>query len=613
MTSDGREKRPGREAGAQAAARARTEPYTTTPRPTPSPVRQTMVRVSAGSGPVPVRDIIVGLPANLPSDLAIGEKVGDYEIEGKIAEGGMGAVYAAVHGLIGKHVAIKVIRSELCASNVARERFVQEARVVNQIDHPNIVDIFAIGALDDGRPYLVMELLRGETLAQRMEESRLSVAESIEVLLQVCAALEAAHAHGVVHRDLKPDNIFLAHEDGAVVVKLLDWGIAKLVDSQLSGTGSGPSLTHTGMMIGTPEYIAPEQARGKQVDYRADIYSLGAIAYELFCEDVPFSGESVADVVAMHLHQEPTRPSELWTDIPPVLDALLVAMLAKEAAARPALAEVTSVLSKIGHELSTRVGAAGKKRLRPRTRLAVGSAPPPVRMSEILAMQDRATIDDVSLADAASQAPALRPLATIDEPVAVEPRFPWRIVKVAVVATVLLGGGAAVYWLEPESPVRVSDNAVAGNQPERWPALSGAVPATPATATPAAVVTEPVAALAAVPATTSALIVSVAAPEAQVLVDGERVTVVGGEARIELPPGAHDVSVTAAGYTALHRSIEVADATVMLDAALSPLPAAAAPARSSSGSSGSSSSSRRRSGRGSGFNPDGTINPFGSH
>ena len=310
-------------------------------------------------------------------ELLPGTRVGDFVIEARIGEGGMGAVYAAVHPVIGKRAAIKVIRADAC-TGPARERFLQEARVVNQIDHPNIVDVFSIGELEDGRPYLVMELLRGETLGSRLEAGRASPFEVIEVLLQVCAALAAAHAHGVVHRDLKPENIFLAYQDGEAVVKLLDFGIAKLMDAPRST----PSLTRTGMMIGTPEYVSPEQARGLHVDHRTDIYSLGVIAYEMFLEDVPFAAESAAELIAMHLYDDPELPCLLWPNIPRELERLLLEMLHKAANRRPTLAAVVATLQRVRDGFARRAGAsATAQRLRPRTRSTEGSDLPPMRGS----------------------------------------------------------------------------------------------------------------------------------------------------------------------------------------------------------------------------------------
>ncbi|MCA9680267.1 MAG: serine/threonine protein kinase, partial [Myxococcales bacterium] len=326
--------------------------------------------------------------------IELGTEIGDWRIDGQIGVGGMGEVYAAWHRVIGKRAALKVVRAELCRSPAAGERFVQEARVVNQIGHPNIVDIFDVGTLPDGRPYLVMELLAGKTLAQRLGDGKVPALDAVDILLQVCAALAAAHADGVIHRDLKPDNIFLVQPPpiatalgttGRLVVdvdrtgrfeldaaplgpkvKLLDWGIAKLQASPTT-----PTLTTTGMIVGTPQYVSPEQARGKEVSERTDVYALGAVAYELFVEEPPFAADNVADLVAMHLRETPTPPSEVWPDIPGALDRLLLAMLAKDPEARPDIAEVVAVLVDVRAELAARARHG-------RSRLALGSQPPPL-------------------------------------------------------------------------------------------------------------------------------------------------------------------------------------------------------------------------------------------
>src|SRR5687768_3541605 len=191
-------------------------------------------------------------------DLPVGSLAGEYRIEKKIGEGGMGSVYGARHPLIGKRAAIKVIRRELSSSREAVDRFVLEAQSVNQIGHPNIVDVFGFGQLPDGRSFFVMEWLQGESLRERLQRP-LPFPDAIEILENIAKALQAAHDAGVVHRDLKPDNVFLSSMRGEKpIVKLLDFGLAKLTgsDSQRS------DRTRTGVVMGTPLYLSPEQAKG---------------------------------------------------------------------------------------------------------------------------------------------------------------------------------------------------------------------------------------------------------------------------------------------------------------------------------------------------------------
>ena len=270
----------------------------------------------------------------LPSkDLSLkpGTTVGEYRIERKIGEGGFGAVYSAVHPVIGKSAAIKILSPQFSADPVMVSRFISEARAVNQIRHRGIIDIFAFGKLDDGRQYYIMELLEGKTLEEYLRErGRLRPAEALPILRQVARALDAAHAAGIAHRDLKPENIFLVFdEDGTIMPKLLDFGIAKLLgDSQ-------QSKTRTGTPMGTPLYMSPEQCRGKQVDHRTDIYSFGIMTHVMITGQPVFSGEDIMDVMMAQVGSTPPSASSVCPDIPHALDAPILRMLAKEADARP--------------------------------------------------------------------------------------------------------------------------------------------------------------------------------------------------------------------------------------------------------------------------------------
>jgi serine/threonine-protein kinase len=235
------------------------------------------------------------------------------------------------------------------------ERILQEARVVNQVGHPNIVDIFETGTLpDDGRPYIVMERLEGMPLSYRADEGKILPDQVISILLQVCDALIAAHAANIVHRDLKLDNVFLIDNPDDPLqpkVKLLDWGIAKVISCDVRHTIEG-------QLVGTPQYLAPEQARGAAVSPLTDVYSLGVMAYELFLEQLPFEAETSAEIMAMHLRAAPPPPSELWPDIPPGLENLLLAMLAKDPESRPTMLTVAHTLELVRSELLSRRDAA---------------------------------------------------------------------------------------------------------------------------------------------------------------------------------------------------------------------------------------------------------------
>jgi serine/threonine protein kinase len=293
-------------------------------------------------------------PIEMPDGLLPGVKAGPWLVEREIGRGGMGAVYAVVHEEIGKRAALKVVHARLLGPNFNADRMLLEAKVVNQVGHPNIVDIFETGKLSDGRPYIVMERLEGQALSYRADEGKILPDQVIAILLQVCDALIASHACGVIHRDLKLDNVFLvdnADDPALPKVKLLDWGIAKVIDTEAHRT-----VRHTveGQLVGTPQYLSPEQARGADVTPQCDVYSLGVMAYELFLEQLPFEAETSAEIMAMHLRATPPPPRELWPDIPPSLEALILTMLAKNPEARPTMLEVARALEGVRGDLDNR-------------------------------------------------------------------------------------------------------------------------------------------------------------------------------------------------------------------------------------------------------------------
>jgi eukaryotic-like serine/threonine-protein kinase len=279
------------------------------------------------------------------SDLDPGAKVGEYLVDRKIAEGGMGSVYAGHHPVIGKRVAVKVLSAQCAHIPDLVRRFVEEARAVNKIGHPNIIDIFSFGTLPDARPFFVMEYLEGANLAERLETGDLTASETRRILRQICGALEAAHRAGIVHRDLKPENIWVAtpaHEDS--YAKVLDFGIAKLLDNP-----AGKS-TQTGAAMGTPRYMAPEQCMGRAVDHRADLYSLGVILYEIFAGIVPFRGESFGELIYQHMSEPPEPPSR-HRPMEPELERIILSCLEKDPAKRPESAkELGRLLDLVVHE-----------------------------------------------------------------------------------------------------------------------------------------------------------------------------------------------------------------------------------------------------------------------
>ncbi len=272
----------------------------------------------------------------------IGATVGSYRVLRQIGEGGMGAVYLGEHVMLGRPAAIKILLPTLSHNREMVGRFFNEARATTAIRHPGIVELYDFGFLPDGAAYIAMEMLDGESLASRLRRvGRLPVAMAIDFGRQVAAALHAAHGRGITHRDLKPDNMFLIRDpEIGERVKLLDFGIAKLV------TEEGGNRTRTGVVMGTPVYMSPEQCRGTaDLDSRADLYSLGCVLYELVTGRPPFVAESAGDIIAHHLYFEPEPVRRHDPSVPEPLEQLIMALLAKEPAKRPAsAAEVTAIL-----------------------------------------------------------------------------------------------------------------------------------------------------------------------------------------------------------------------------------------------------------------------------
>ncbi|QSQ20392.1 protein kinase [Pyxidicoccus parkwayensis] len=278
-------------------------------------------------------------------ELREGSMLGNYQLERLLGEGSMGKVFQARHARLGRQVALKVLKAEHARDSGFVQRFFQEARTVNQINHEHIVEIFDfVDEGEGGHVYCVMELLRGQSLTSLVQEEKLTLARIQRIVVQVCAALGAAHQVGVVHRDVKPDNLFIIHRAGQPdFVKVLDFGVAKLLTSE--GNTSG---TMDGTIIGTPAYMAPEQAAGLQVDPRADVYAVGNILYELLSGKPPFQAPAFGQLVVQIITQPPPPlPTQLPSGepVPPQLAELVLRCLAKEPEARPqSLAEVTTAL-----------------------------------------------------------------------------------------------------------------------------------------------------------------------------------------------------------------------------------------------------------------------------
>jgi hypothetical protein len=288
----------------------------------------------------------------------IGETIGNFRVLSRLGRGGMGEVFLAEHTSIQTKVAVKVLHSEVSRDTDQVQRFFNEARIVGRIKHAGIVKIFDVGFFGE-HAYLIMELLEGQSLAHRLEHTRrMSAAQIGDIGRQIASILEATHRAGVTHRDLKPDNIFLVSDDelpSGERVKILDFGIAKL-----SGTLAGASPKTHGTM-GTPTYMAPEQwGDSGQVDWRADAYSLGCVAFEMACGRPPFVARTIAEACAKHLSEEPPRARAITPDLPPALDALIARMLAKKPGARPAMAEIAQAFETLAGDTAPLGETIGK-------------------------------------------------------------------------------------------------------------------------------------------------------------------------------------------------------------------------------------------------------------
>jgi len=266
--------------------------------------------------------------------LTSGTKLGPYEIESLLGAGGMGEVYRAHDSRLNRTVAIKVLPPSFSADRERLQRFAQEARAAAALNHPNILSIFDIGE-EQGAPYVVSELLEGETLRERLRNGPLPIRKVIDYAMQVAKGLAAAHEKGIVHRDLKPENLFLTHDNR---VKILDFGLAKLTRPEVStGSGEAPTVqvaTETGLVMGTAGYMSPEQVRGKPTDHRSDIFSFGAILFEMISGKRAFHGETPADTMSAILKEEVPELSETARTVPPGLERIVRHCLEKHPAQR---------------------------------------------------------------------------------------------------------------------------------------------------------------------------------------------------------------------------------------------------------------------------------------
>ncbi|MCX7935642.1 MAG: protein kinase, partial [Planctomycetota bacterium] len=257
------------------------------------------------------------------------ERLGEFQIKKKLGEGGMGAVYLAYQESLEREVALKVLNDRLCRNEKYIARFKREARSAAAIVHPNVIQIYSIGE-DNGIHYFAMEYVRGQDLATALAAGRkFSVAEALDIVMQTAEACACAAEAGIIHRDLKPANIMLTERG---LVKVTDFGLAKPVQSDLD-------VTEEGIIVGTANYMSPEQGQGKPLDGRSDIYSLGVVFFELLAHRLPFIADQPAAVLYMHLYETPAPPSRFNPEVPPAVDRMVARMMAKNPDDRPRDAE----------------------------------------------------------------------------------------------------------------------------------------------------------------------------------------------------------------------------------------------------------------------------------
>ncbi|MBL4684515.1 MAG: protein kinase [Nannocystaceae bacterium] len=307
------------------------------------PSEQAAIATTVGTADGPASASMI--PPVVSGDI-LGER---YRIIEMIGQGGMGTVFVAEHTTIGKHVAIKVLGEDFAHRATLVERFVQEARAASLIRHPHIVDITDFGFVREGLPYFVMEYLEGQTLAQRIaDQRRIPWPAARDIMLQICAALQAAHDKGVIHRDMKPDNIFLIDRGGnGPFVKVLDFGIAKIVAEE------DKNLTKTGTVMGTAAYMSPEQAQSLSVDTRTDIYATGVVLYEMLTGRVPFDAGGFVGVLTKHITERVPSMRSVAPEakIPRALDRAVLRALHKDRDDRYASAdELAAVLHALGED-----------------------------------------------------------------------------------------------------------------------------------------------------------------------------------------------------------------------------------------------------------------------
>ena len=416
--------------------------------------------------------------------------LGKYRIVDKVGQGGMGSVYKAIHLAFDEMRALKVISQELMTDESFVKRFKHEAVITRRLQHPNAVRVDDIDEAEDGRPFIVMEYIEGRSLKKLIqEEGPMPAPRVCFIIKQVCRALEAAHQLGMIHRDIKPDNIALIDAPEGEVAKVLDFGIAKVKEAR--GADANMTMTGAGVVIGTPQYMSPEQAMGKRgddLDGRSDLYSLGMVMYQMLSGGVPFKAETTMEMLLAHLQKPPIPIRELRPDlqIPEGIARVVMRTLEKDPDLRPASAK--ALIEEIEHAEKPSVPLRG-------TRIMQASS---VLPAEELHPQH----PEVAARPPRPEPVAPRPPAPVPQPHGAPPVAPdkpsqWGLWVALGVLVVGLGGGGWFFFGRPstppaEPPITTPGGTSAGAPPQASPPSTTDIGGTPATSGSGAAPTETV-------------------------------------------------------------------------------------------------------------------------
>ena len=394
-------------------------------------------------------------------DPLIGQTLaGKYKVEKLIKTGGMGSVYCGRHVLMDKTVAIKVLRPSLAGDDAVVARFSREAKAASKISHPHAVSVTDFGEAENGVVFLVMEYLDGRTLKQVINsEGPLSLGRAVEIVRQVAGALDVAHSQGVIHRDLKSENIMLVHHNGDEWAKVLDFGIAKIL--QPAGSAADAEITHANLVVGTPQYMSPEQcSQSGALDARSDVYSLGIIVHEMLTGQLPFTGESATVVMMKQVQDQPPSVLDSQSQLPATVDQVIKRALAKQPIDRfQSAGELSSALAKAAGEGTGEVPAVAPA--------AATNANTPVSLPAAVDDVDEETIVRPRHDFGAVQSAEFASVTRAEPEVTVDRFNPWRIIVPAALALVAVF--AVVFLLtrgtSPTDPTQLPLNADPNSTP----------------------------------------------------------------------------------------------------------------------------------------------------